>query len=66
MRKKTSLFTAAERRLALWALLAAAVLTLTLMSVEQILSPSLGLYASNVSTPSLPNVIDARPLARAL
>ena len=64
MRKKPSLFTANERRIALLALLGAAVLALSLMALEGALRPSLGLYGASASAPSLPDVIDARPLAR--
>ncbi len=64
MRKKPSLFTANERRIAILTLLAAAVLTLSIMALEGLFRPSLGLYGSAVSAPSLPDVIDARPLAR--
>jgi len=64
MRNKPSLFTANERRIALLALLGAAVLAFSLMALEGALRPSLGLYGSTTSAPSLPDVIDARPLAR--
>lgn len=64
MRKKPSLFTANERRVALLALLGAAVLTLSLMALEGLFRPSLGLYGSTMSAPNLPDVIDAQPLAR--
>jgi hypothetical protein len=64
MRKKPSLFTANERRIALLVLVSAGLLTLGLMTVESLLSPSLGLYGTPMSAPSLPNVIDARPLSR--
>jgi uncharacterized membrane protein YkgB len=64
MRKKPSLFTANERRIALLALLGAAVLTLSLMALEGLFRPSLGLYGGSMSAPSLPDVIDARPLSR--
>ncbi|MEQ7155233.1 hypothetical protein [Brevundimonas aurifodinae] len=64
MRKKPSLFTANERRIALIVLLTAGVLTLGIMALEGMFRPSLGLYGSSMSAPSLPNVIDAQPLAK--
>ena len=67
MRKKISLFTTAERRAALYALLAAAALAVILTLAEGLLRPSLGAYEGDVSAaPSLPDVIDARPLSRGL
>jgi hypothetical protein len=64
MRRKPSLFTAQERRIALLVLVTAGVLTLAIMALEGMLRPSLGLYGGSMSTPSLPDVIDARPLAK--
>lgn len=64
MRKKPSLFTTNERRIALLVLLTAGVLTLSIMALEGMFRPSLGQYGSPMSAPSLPNVIDAQPLAR--
>lgn len=64
MRKKPSLFTAHERRIALLVLITAGVLTLAIMALEGLFRPSLGLYGGPMSAPSLPNVIDARPLAK--
>jgi len=61
MRKTASLFSPAERRIALIVLLGAGVLTLGMIALEGAFEPSLGLYGSNLSTPSLPNVIEARP-----
>ncbi len=65
MGNRPQLFTASERRIALMALVVAALLTVALILLEQALSPSLGLYGTNLSAPSLPNVIDARPMSRA-
>ncbi|WP_269516389.1 hypothetical protein [Brevundimonas subvibrioides] len=65
MRNKPSLFTAAERRIGLLALLAAVVLTLTIMVAERAFAPSLGIYGTSAPTLSAPNVVDARPLSRA-
>jgi hypothetical protein len=64
MRRKPSLFTAQERRIALLVLVTAGVLTLAIMALEGMLRPSLGLYGGPMSAPSLPDVIDARPLAK--
>ena len=64
MRNKPSLFTAAERRMGLLALLAAVVLTLTIMVVERYVAPSLGIYGASAPTFNMPNVVDARPLSR--
>jgi hypothetical protein len=64
MRKKPSLFTAQERRVALIVLVTAGVLTLAIMALEGLFRPSLGLYGGPMASPSLPNVIDAQPLAR--
>jgi hypothetical protein len=44
MRKKPSLFTANERRIALLVLLTAGVLTLSIMALEGLFRPSLGQY----------------------
>ena len=65
MRHKPSLFTTAERRVGLLALLAAIVLTLTIMVAERAVAPSLGIYESSAPTMRMPNVVDARPLSRA-
>ena len=65
MRNRPSLFTAAERRIGLLALLAAIVLTLTIMVAERAFAPSLGIYGTSAPTLTEPNVIDARPLSRA-
>lgn len=64
MRKKPSLFSAQERRVALLVLVTAGVLTLAIMALEGLFRPSLGLYGGQMASPSLPNVIDAQPLAR--
>ncbi len=64
MRKNPNLFSAHERRIALLVLLAAGVLTLSIMALEGLFRPSLGLYGGAAAPPTLPNVIDARPLAR--
>lgn len=64
MRKNPNLFSAHERRIALIVLLAAGVLTISIMALEGLFRPSLGLYGATGTPPSLPNVIDARPLAR--
>ena len=64
MRKDPNLFSAHERRIALLVLLAAGVLTLSIMALEGLFRPSLGLYGGPMASPSLPNVIDAQPLAR--
>ncbi|WP_029416137.1 hypothetical protein [Brevundimonas bacteroides] len=64
MRKNPNLFSAHERRVALLVLLAAGVLTLGIMALEGLFRPSLGLYGATGAAPSLPNVIDAQPLAR--
>ncbi|MES2860547.1 MAG: hypothetical protein V4701_03710 [Pseudomonadota bacterium] len=64
MRKGKQLFTQGERRVAGLALLSAIVLTLSMLALEPMFRPSLGLYdMSSLSAPSMPNVIDARPMA---
>ncbi|ADL01821.1 hypothetical protein [Brevundimonas subvibrioides] len=65
MRNKPSLFTAAERRIGLLALLGAVVLTLAIMVAERAFAPSLGIYGSSAPTLQMPDVVDARPLSRA-
>lgn len=65
MRNKPSLFTAAERRIGLLALLAAVVLTLTIMVAERAFAPSLGIYGASAPALQVPDVVDARPLSRA-
>ena len=65
MRNKPSLFTAAERRMGLLALLGAVVLTLTIIVAESAFAPSLGIYGASAPTLQMPNVVDARPLSRA-
>lgn len=63
MRKKPSVFTAQERRIALLVLLTAGILTLAMVAMEGLFRPSLGLYGGPMSAPSsLPDVIDARPM----
>ncbi len=64
MAKKQHLFTAGERRVAGLALLSAIVLALSVLALEQMLRPSLGLYDGGMATVSMPNVIDARPLGQ--
>ena len=64
MRRKPSLFTAHERRIALLVLVTAGVLTLGIMALEGLFRPSLGLYGGPMAAPSLPDVIDARPLSK--
>ncbi|MBU1347395.1 MAG: hypothetical protein KKA16_10675 [Alphaproteobacteria bacterium] len=66
MAKKINLFTAGERRVAGLALLSAVVLALSVLGLEQLVRPSLGIYDSGMTTVSLPNVIDARPLGQAV
>lgn len=64
MRNKKNLFTSGERRVAGLALLSAIVLTLSMLALESAFRPSLGLYdMSGPASVSLPNVIDATPLA---
>lgn len=62
MQSKDALFTPAERRLALMALVAAAVLTLGMIALEGALRPSLGLYDMNTPADARSDVIDARPM----
>ena len=64
MRKTERMFTARERKTALWALLIAMLITAAGVLIDQSWRrPSLGLYGATVSTASLPNVIDARPVS---
>ena len=64
MRTDPSLFTARERRIGLLVLLAAAVLTLTLVVAERAFSPPLGIYGSGAPAMQMPGVVDAQPLGR--
>lgn len=64
MAKKTQLFTVGERRGAGLALLSAIVLALSVVGLEQMFRPSLGLYDTGMTAISMPNVIDARPLGQ--
>jgi len=64
MPKKQSLFTEQERRIALYALVAAAVMATSMVALDQWLTPQLGIYATDSAPPRLPNVIDARPMSR--
>ena len=62
--KKTQMFTSGERKVAGLAILTAIVLTLSAQVVQSMMRPSLGLYDSNpAAVATLPNVIDAQPLA---
>lgn len=65
MRTGPSLFTPRERRIGLLALLAAAVLTLTLIVADSAFSPPLGIYGAGGQVAQVPGVIDAQPLGRA-
>ncbi len=62
--RKEKLFTRAERKAAMWALLAAVAVTSVGLAIEQVWGrPPLGLYGAMSGGPSLPGVIDAQPLA---
>ena len=64
MRKTERMFTAKERKTALWALVIATLITAVGMLIDQSWSrPSLGVYGAGVSTASLPDVIDAQPVS---
>ena len=62
--KKNRLFTTGELQVAGLAILTAIVLTLSVQVVEASVRPSLGLYdADPAAVASIPDVIDARPVA---
>ncbi len=64
MRKTERMFTARERKTAFWALVVATLITVVGMLIDQSWSrPSLGVYGATVSTASLPDVVDARPVS---
>ena len=67
MRKTERVFTVAERKAALWALVIATFITGTGILIDMSFSrPSLGSYGGSFSTASAPGVIDARPMSRAV
>lgn len=64
--RKEKLFTRAERKAAMWALLAAVAVTTAGVAIEQVWSrPPLGLYGAMNGGAALPGVIDAQPLTSA-
>ena len=64
MRTTERMFTARERKTAFWALVIAIVVTAAGVLIDESWSrPPLGLYGATMSTASLPNVIDARPVS---
>lgn len=66
MRKTERVFTVAERKAALWALVIAMIIAGTGVLIDMTFSrPSLGAYGASFSTASAPGVIDARPMSRA-
>lgn len=62
MRKANRVFTRAERKVALWALLAATILTATGLAFDRLAPPPLGVYDQNYGAPALTDVLDARPI----
>lgn len=64
MRKTERMFTARERKAAVWALVIAMLVTAAGVLIDKSWSrPSLGLYGATMTTASLPDVIDARPVS---
>lgn len=64
--KSRSAFSHQERKAALWALLAAAVIAALGLVVQQWTRPSLGPWSGDQSVASIPGVLDATPVVRAL
>lgn len=62
MRRREHIFTRAERKAALWALVSATILTVFGVAIEQVWrEPPLGLYRFEAPG-ALPGVMDARPI----
>lgn len=64
--KSRSAFSRQERKAALWALLAAAMIAALGLAVQQWTRPSLGPWGGDQVVASIPGVLDAQPVARAL
>ncbi len=60
-----SAFSRQERKVAMWALLAAALIAATGLMLQQWTRPSLGPWGGDQTVATLPDVLDAEPVARA-
>lgn len=65
-RTRTGAFSRQERKAAMWALLAAAVIAAAAMTIQQLTGPSLGPWGAEQATVSMPDVLDAQPIASTL
>ena len=61
MRTNTHFFSRAERKIALWAMVAAVVLTGGGVALDRAMGPSMGAYA-NMGTTQLVGVLEAQPV----
>lgn len=65
-RTRRSAFSREERKAAMWALLAAALIAASAMMVQQRTGPSLGPWGAEQATVSMPDVLDAQPIVSSL
>ena len=59
-------FTREERKAALWALLIAGVIAFMALMIQQWTQPSLGPWGAEQASVSMPDVLDAQPVASGL
>ena len=63
MRKTNGVFSQAERKAFMWALIVAAMLVALVTAYDWIAGPSLGIYGEDMQGVSMPGVLDAQPLS---
>ncbi len=56
-------FTPEERKAAIWALLMAILIAVLAMTLQQWMQPSLGPWGGDQAATSIPDVLDAQPVA---
>lgn len=56
-------FTPEERKAAIWALLMAILIAVLAMTLQQWMQPSLGPWGADQAAASIPDVLDAQPVA---
>ena len=67
MRKTERVFSEGERRVAMWAVVIAAVVAMMGVMIERMVQPSVGMYgAAGYDTALTPGVLDARPMVDAI
>jgi hypothetical protein len=63
MRNTNGVFSQAERKAFMWALIVAAVLVGVVTAYDWIAGPSLGIYGEDMRGAAMPGVLDAQPLS---